>query len=221
LTPEKFFDYLEGKLPPAEKERLERALIADPELQQQFASARQVHRGMQNAMAGQTAATIRAGARGRQVAAAFAVLVAMNVALGLIYIFKVNKPSAAVTKAREAALRHQLESSVEKSAAAAFPTPMIGIEPITIPTPAEKQEAVAKTIIDAAAKAGGSATKGLPNDKGGFNILVLIPATAETNFRQMLAGLGAPSPAPSATISRAPSPNEPVHLEIVLVAPPK
>ncbi|MGH8165515.1 MAG: hypothetical protein ACREP1_14395, partial [Rhodanobacteraceae bacterium] len=87
-------------MPPAEKERLERALIADPELQQQFASARQVHRGIQNAQAGQTPATVRAGNRGRQVAAAFAVLVAMNVALGLIYIFKVNKPSETVAKAR-------------------------------------------------------------------------------------------------------------------------
>ena len=36
MTPEKFFDYLEGKLPPAERERLERALISNPELQRQF-----------------------------------------------------------------------------------------------------------------------------------------------------------------------------------------
>ena len=47
MTPEKFFDYLEGKLPPMEKERLERALIADPELQRQFATAREIHRGLQ------------------------------------------------------------------------------------------------------------------------------------------------------------------------------
>ena len=65
MTPEKFFDYLEGKLPPAEKERLERALISDPELQRQFVSARQIHRGLQRP-AGESAATTRAGSRGRQ-----------------------------------------------------------------------------------------------------------------------------------------------------------
>src|SRR2546430_2094359 len=58
MTPEKFFDYLEGKLPPAEKERLERALIADPELQREFVAARQIHRGLQRP-ADETAATTK------------------------------------------------------------------------------------------------------------------------------------------------------------------
>jgi hypothetical protein len=142
MTPEKFFDYLEGKLSPTEKERLERALISDPELQRQFVSARQIHRGMQRPE-GESAATARAGARGRQLAVAFAILVAMNVALGLIYIFRANKPSEQVQKAREEALRHQLQSSVEKSAAAAFIPPTIGMERVAIATPREKQDDVA------------------------------------------------------------------------------
>lgn len=217
MTPEKFFDYLEGKLPPAEKERLERALISDPELQRQFVTARQVHRGMQRGE-GETAATTRAGSRGRQLAAAFAVLVAMNVALGLIYIFHANKPSEQVQKAREESLRHQLQSSVEKSAAAAFPVPTIGMEQIAITTPRDKQEAVAKTIIDAANKAGGSGTKGLPNDNG-FSVLVIVPASAEADFGQTLASLGGPSPAP-ANGAPALAPNEPVRLQIVLSGPP-
>ncbi len=218
MTPEKFFDYLEGKLPPVEKERLERALIADPELQQQFASARQVHRGLQRAE-GETTATTRAGSWGRQLAAACAVLVAMNVALGLIYIFHVTKPSGQVQKAREEALRHQLQSSIEKSAAATFTPPTIGMEQIAITAPREHQDAVAQTIIAAANKAGGSGTKGLPNDSG-FSVLVIVPASAEVDFRRTLAGLGGPSPAP-ASLSPAPSPNEPVRLEIVLSAPSK
>ena len=87
MSPEKFFDYLEGKLPPPERERLERALIHDPELQRQFVAARQIHRGMQRP-ADETAATdpgrlARATARG-----GFCGPRAMNVALGLIYIFR-------------------------------------------------------------------------------------------------------------------------------------
>ncbi len=214
MTPEKFFDYLEGKMPPAEKERLERALIADPELQQQLASARQIHRGMQRP-AGESAATGRAGNRGRQLAAAFVILVAMNVALGLIYIFRANKPSEAVTQARTEALRHQLQSSVEKAAAAAFTPPTLGLEQITIAAPRAQQEEAARTIIAAAARAGGSATKDLPNENG-FNVLVLIPASAEPEFREVLHALGAP---PTATAGPAASPNDIVRLTIVLASP--
>lgn len=216
MTPEKFFDYLEGKLPADERERLERALISDPELQQQFVAARQIHRGMQRP-AGETAAITRAGSRGRQLAAAFAVLVAMNVAFGLFYIFHETKPSKEVQKAREDALRHQLQSSIEKSAAAAFTPPTLGIEPVAITVSREKQEEAAREIIEAATDAGGSGTKGLPNDNM-VKVLVLIPASAEAEFRQKLAALGPVAPGSAAT-PNATSPNEPVHLEIVLFAP--
>jgi hypothetical protein len=91
MTPEKYFDYLEGKLSPDERARLERALISNPELQREFVTARQIHRSMQRP-ADESAAVTRAGSRGRQLAAAFAVLVLMNVALGLIYIFRANQP---------------------------------------------------------------------------------------------------------------------------------
>jgi hypothetical protein len=216
MTPEKFFDYLEGKLPADERERLERALISDPELQRQFVAARQIHRGMERP-AGETAATTRAGSRGRQLAAAFAVLVAMNVALGLFYIFHATKPTREVQKAREAALRHQLQSSIEKSAAAVFTPPTLGIEAVTITVPREKQDGVAQAIIEAATLSGGSGTKALPNDSG-VKVLVLVPASAEAAFRQTLIALGAPAPVPVATRS-ATSPNEPVHMELVLSAP--
>jgi anti-sigma factor RsiW len=217
MAPEKFFDYLEGKLPPAEKERLERALIADPELQREFVAARQIHRGLQRP-AGETAATARAGSRGRQLAAAFAVLVAMNVALGLLYIFRANKPPETVQKAREEALRYQLQSSVEKSAAAAFPPPTIGMEVVALATPRGKQDEVAKTIIDAATKAGGSGTKGLPNENG-FSVLVIVPASGEPAFRETLTALGAAPPPRSAAATPPPSPNGAIRLEIVLSSP--
>jgi len=46
-------------------------------------------------------------------------------------------------------------------------------------------------------------------------VLVLVPASAEAQFRQTLAALGAPAPSSAAT-PRASSPNEPIDLEIVL-----
>lgn len=215
MTPEKFFDYLEGKLPPAEKERLERALIADPELQQEFARAREVHRGLERPQ-GETAATTRAGNRGRQLAAAFAVLVAMNVALGLIYIFKTNKPNEQVRAAQKEALRHQLQSSVEKAAVASFTVPTIGMEKIALAVPRDRQEAVAEQIIAAVSKAGGSAVKSLPNDNG-FSVLADLPGAQTADLRATLATLGGPSPAPPA--SPALAPDETVRLEIVLSGP--
>lgn len=218
MTPEKFFDYLEGKLPPAERKRLERALIADPELQQQFARAREVHRGFQRDEH-QSSATTRSGQRGRQLAAAFAVLVAMNVALGLIYIFKTNpQPNEQVQQARREALRHQLQNSVEKSAAAAFTPPTIGMEQIALPAPRSQQEVIAQEIIGAAGAAGGTATKGLPNDKG-FSVLVIVPGSAAAAFRQFLTTLGAPATA-AAGENPSPSPNDLVRLEVVLTSPP-
>jgi hypothetical protein len=216
LTPEKFFDYLEGKLPPPERERLERALITDPELQRQFVSARQIHRSLERPP-NESPAVTRAGARGRQLAAAFAVLVAMNVALGLFFIFRSNKPSTEVQKAREEALRHQLQSSLEKSAAASFTPPSLGIEPVTFTVPRETQEAVAQKIIAAATKAGGSGAEDLPNDTG-LRVFVLVPARAEAQFRQTLRRFGAPSTGPSASSSAA-APNETVHLQIILATP--
>ena len=116
-----------------------------------------------------------------------------------------------------AALRHQLQSSLEKSAEAAFTPPTLGIEPVTIIVPRQKQNGVAQTIINAATKSGGSGAKALPNENS-LKVLVLIPASAEAQFRQMLAGFGAPPP-PSPGAPDATSPNEPVHLEIVLSAP--
>jgi anti-sigma factor RsiW len=216
MTPEKFFDYLEGKLPPPERERLERALISDPELQKQFVTARQIHRGMDRP-AGESAATTRAGSRGRQLAAAFAVLVALNVGIGLYFIFRSTQLPPEVRQAREEALRQRLQSALEKFAAATFTPPIIGPETITLTIPSEKQNSVAKAIVDAAGKAGGSGTKDLPND-GNLRVFVLVPASAEAKFRRLLTELGAPPPSPS-TPSPPASPNEPVHLEIVLSSP--
>ena len=47
-------------------------------------------------------------------------------------------------------------------------------------------------LSQAATEAGGSGSKDLPSDKG-VKVLVLVPASAEAQFRQTLAALGGPS----------------------------
>lgn len=219
MAPEKFFDYLEGKLPPPEKERFEQALIANPDLQRQLVTVREIQRGMQRSASEriENAATARAGSRGRQLAVAFAVLVGLNVAIGLYFIFRQNVPSEQVRRAKEASFRHKLESSVEKSAAATFAPPTIGMERIPINAPREKQESIAAAVIEAAAKTGGSGTKALPNESG-LSVLVLVPGAREQEFRNALTAFGAPSPAPTVA-GPAGSPNDAVRLEVVLSVP--
>lgn len=214
MTPEKFFNYLEGKLPQPEREALERALIIDPELQKEFVAARQIHRGLGRPPE-ETARLARAGARGRQVAAAFAVLVLLNVGIGLYFIFRTAKPSPEVQKAQMEAIRRQVETSIEKAAAAAFTPPSIAPEPIQLIVPAEKEDEIVKAVIRGAEKAGGSGAKGLPNENG-TSVFVIIPASEAPEFRRMLSEMGAPSPSAAATPG---SPAESVHLEIVLTRP--
>ncbi len=219
MTPEKFFDYLEGKLPPAEKERLERALISDPELQRQLVTAREIHRGLQRLPNEQTdsAAIRRAGRRGPQLAAAVALLVALNVGIGLFFIFRNGGPPEQYRREKQNSLRAPLERAVEQAASTAFTPPTIGPEQIVLKTGHANQEALATSIIAAAQKAGGSGIKTLPNEKG-VNVLVDLPAAREADFRAALTALGAPSPPPTLSISSG-SPNDIVHLEIVISAP--
>lgn len=217
MSPEKFFDYLEGKLPPEERADLERALIADPELQKEFVAARQIHRALERSPE-ESAAIARAGVRGRRLAAAFAVLVALNVGIGLYFIFRSTKPPPEVRQAQEQALRERLQHSLEKSAVATFTPPRIAPEPVLLMIPKEKQDTIAQAIIAAAEQAGGSGTKGLAEDNR-TTVFVLVPASAESGFRQKLSEFGAPPP--SASAATPASPNEPVHLEVILTMPLK
>ena len=215
MTPKKFYDYLEGKLSADEREHLERALIHDPELQSQFVAARQIHLAC-NARQTNSVTIAQAGARGRQVAAACAILVILNVAIGLFFIFRMNKPPHEVEQAQEAAIRARLQSSLEKSATELLPAPTLAAAPVVLTIAAEKQDGVAQKIIAAAKSRRRFGHKEFP-DENGVKVLVLVPASAEADFRGTLTLLGAPPPPTGPT--PPPSPNEPVHLEIILSKP--
>jgi len=176
---------------------------------------REVHRAMERPP-NESSGVTRSGRRGRQLAAAFAILVAVNVGIGLFFIFRSAKLSHEVQQAQTNAIRRQVETSLHNAAAAEFTPPTIGPESVALTIPLEKQDSVAKAIIAAAEKTGGSGTKELPDDNG-MKVLVLVPASAETDFRGTLTQLGAPPPPAPAT--PALSPNEPVHLEIILSKP--
>ena len=46
MNPDKLFDYLDGRLPGAERAALEQQLISDKQLQRELALAREIHAGM-------------------------------------------------------------------------------------------------------------------------------------------------------------------------------
>ncbi len=213
MTPEKFFDYLEGKLSPEEREDLERALISDPELQRQFVAARRIHRSA-NQPPNEAAAVTKAASRGRLVAAAFAVLVLLNVGIGLYFIFRQAKPPEEYEREKRKALLAQIEKSVNQVAAANMSTPRLGPEEIQLTASAAEKEKVVATVIAAAERVGGSATRDLPNDKF-VRLLVDLPASRAWEFRAALAPLGAvlTTPAPPSPTSNT---NETERMEVVI-----
>src|SRR5476649_1200012 len=94
MNPDKLFDYLDGKLSAQERAALEEKLTTDPLLQRELAIAREIHNGMRGSREvvdvtlDPTAHGMPEGATlGHKVATAFAVLVALNVGIGLYFIF--------------------------------------------------------------------------------------------------------------------------------------
>ena len=88
MNPDKLFDYLEGNLPPAERAALEEQLISDKQLQRELAVARQIHANMRgDSREVLLLPTQDVTEQGRKMAlrvgAAFIVLMAVNVGIGL------------------------------------------------------------------------------------------------------------------------------------------
>jgi hypothetical protein len=206
MNPDKFFDYLEGRLSPKERAALEEQLISDKQLQREFAVARQIHAGMR----GDSREVVFPAPpdipeRGRKMAirigVAFMVLMFVNVGIGLYFIFRhesknPNRPLL------EAQMREQIAKSIER-AEALTPTPnALGVSEITIRAETGKLDGVADRIIAIVSGLGGSATKGVP-EAGRLSVLVDLPAGRESEFRAAVASIqggGAPeSSAPTKT----------------------
>jgi hypothetical protein len=220
MSPNKFFDYLDGKLPVQEREELEARLANDSTLLRQLAIARRLREGMPDShevigSLEENAETKRGAILSRRVALAFIVLVFLNVFIGLWFIFQRQKPSA---KNRDTDLRRQVEQSLEKAAASALPTPNIEADEIKIVAAPEQRELIANKVIKVAADSGGAGSKAL-SDENGIVILIDLPKNREADFRQGLVALGAPSPGPMAQQSSQPNERKFLQVRVVSAAP--
>jgi hypothetical protein len=195
MNPEKLFDYLEGNLAAEEHARLESQLATDPQLQRELAIAREMHRLSRGSreIIGENddmEIPVSPGSKlGRRVATAFALLVLVNVLVGIAFIIgrkKIENP--ADLRARELAIRQQLTASLQKTAENALPAPSLADDEIHLSAPANEREALADNVVMLATQCGGSAAKA-PADDTGITVLADLPANREDDFRRALAPL--------------------------------
>lgn len=213
MNPDALFDYLDGKLPEFERERLEAELLKDSHLQRQLAIAREIHRQMRGSreilLPTNEAAGVpnRGSVLGRRVAAAFAVLFLLNVMIGLAVIVWKN-PKTASSSRRADPVREQVASSIGRIAESALPPPTLESGEIVIPAVAAERQAITDRVIAAAERCGGSTAKALPNDRS-VTIIADIPAIREREFRQAVSSLtplaSTPANSPAASESSSPS----------------
>lgn len=194
MNPEKLFDYLEGNLTAGERERLETQLATDPQLQRELAIAREMHRrsrGSREVLGESEDLDIPppSGKLVRRLVAVFALLVLLNVFVGIAFIIGRKKPEkAADLHARELAIRQQLAASLQKTAENALPPPTLEAKEIHLAASANDREALANNVVMLATECGGSAAKAPPDDTG-ITVLADLPASREDEFRRALAPL--------------------------------
>jgi anti-sigma factor RsiW len=222
VSPNKLFDYLDGKLPSQERAELEAQMANDSNLLRQLAIARKLRDAMPGSpeMVGSLdeSADRRGAVLSRRVALAFIVLVFLNVFIGLWFIFLKQKQSS---KPRDLEVQRQVEQSLAKAAVAAMPTPNIEADEIKISaSPQQREEEVADKVIATATAAGGSAAKAL-NDESGIVVLVDIPKNRERDFRQNLVALGASKPVTIEEQAASPNKRKFLQVHVTKAAPDK
>jgi hypothetical protein len=204
MNPEKLFDYLEGNLTPEERAQLESQLATDPQLQRELAIAREMHqrsRGSREVLGESDDIDIPppSGKLGPRLIAVFALLVLVNVLVGIAFIIGHKKSqNPADLRARELAMRQQLTASLQKTAETALPVPTLAADEIHLSAPVSEQETLASNVVMLATQSGGSAAK-TPPDEAGITVLADLPASREDEFRRALAPLAQgdfSSPAP-------------------------
>ena len=207
MSPEKLFDYLEGKFSAEERAAFEQQLAADPQLQRELAIAREMHRrsrGSREVVGDQDPdIPLPTKGLGRKLITAFAALVLLNVLVGIAFIIG-KKKGPGELRAREEATRQQLASSLQRTAETSLPLPTIAAE-IQLPAAATERDRIADNVIQLAQQAGGSAAKAPPDDKG-VTLVIDVPSTRADEFRRSLAPLAppeySPSPEPSPSVEK-------------------
>ena len=219
MSPEKLFDYLEGKFGAEERAAFEQQLANDPQLQRELAIAREMHRrsrGSREVVGDQDPdIPLPASGLGRKVITAFAALVLLNVLVGIVFIIGKKKGTGEL-RAREEATRQQLAASLQKTAEHSMPLPTIGNE-IVLPAAISERDRIANNVVQLAQQAGGSAAKAPPDDKG-VTIVVDLPSTRADEFRRSLAPLAPPEYSPPPEPS--PSANKRSILQVRVGDPP-
>lgn len=215
MNPDKLFDYLDGKLSPADREQLEEKLMSDSQLRRQFNVAREIHRGGGRSRevippSEDPAAAQRSGVLTRRIATACAALVLINVLVGIAVIFAKNRKKDDFTS-REESIRQQLAQSLGAAAQNALPPPTFESEEIRLTAPRAEWENIASRIISAATSFEGSATKGLPAEDM-MTVVADVPSSREKEFRQAISSAATISPMPAvskgANIQTAAAPYE-------------
>jgi hypothetical protein len=191
MNPDKLFDYLEGSLPAEERAALEEQLISDKQLQRELAVARQIHAGMRGdsrevMLPPRSDVTEQGRKMALRVGAAFIVLMAVNVGIGLWLIARheTRNPNRALL---ETQMRQQITNSLEHAAATFTPAPL-GVGEVMVRAATGKLAAVADEVVAIATRVGGSATKGLP-DNGRLSVLVDVPSNRESEFRTAISSM--------------------------------
>jgi hypothetical protein len=214
MSPEKLFDYLEGRLPAAERAALEDRLISDQQLQRELAVARRIHAGMRDGsrevfLATEAGITRRGRKMALRVGAAFIILMVLNVGAGLWIIARheSKNPNRALL---EAQTRAQIMKSLEHAATTALtPPPSLGVSEITISAAQGRQDVVADEVVTLAGRLGGSATKGLP-DEHRIGVLVDLPSNRESEFRAAIASIAGVEPVLMAPGASGREPGSPI-----------
>src|SRR5437588_6874339 len=157
MNPDKLFDYLDDRLPAAERAALEERLMLDKQLQRELAVARQIHAGMRGdsrevLLAARPDVTEQGRKMALRVGAAFIILMAVNVGIGLWLIARHESKDPNRSRL-EAQTRQQITRSLEQAARAALtPLPSLGVSEITISAAPGRLETVADEVVAAAGR---------------------------------------------------------------------
>ena len=115
-------------------------------------------------------------------AAAFALLVLVNVLVGIAFIIGSKESQTPSLPDTELAMRQQISASLQKTAETAMPPPTLGGDEI-LSASRNERETIANHVVMLATQCDGSAAKAPPDDTG-ITVLADLPASRADEFRR-------------------------------------